>query len=871
MDLNKNILCATNPARISDALWQVINTSGVDLSDILIFLPSRRAVRVVEKMLVKKSGHSVILPRLVALGEGTDDEFQEDDINDVNNATIGDMERVIAIAQLLRTAGNVVGVNNMDTALSVAHDLVRMTDYLENEGVDIASIDWDKFVDEKYATHFQAKAQILNIISQFLPQYCAGRITKTMARNAGIRDWIRAVHNYKLVIVCASTASVPATADLMAVVATIPHGRIILPGKIAGRVGDLELATNPYNSEYRFLTRVGACITDVIPIDVGPSAIDFFNCAFGNDFTVRGDASAVSHCHLVTCGRESIEADVAAEIAAKSVADKKSVLIITPDAAGNQRLANALQARGLVADFSGGMPGNMTGVGRAILNMFDRWIESGATTFEELYVKNNRNLLNTIIAVVDDDSVVFTPTFDVLDSQAGQIWNAIAELSDILNQLNFVIDVRDARALLADVIGACSVRGTMNDTADVVVLGTIESRMQTADVVILSGLNEGMFPATGYDNNWLPRRVATEIGLPSPDRKVSLMALDFMNLSCGREVYWLRCVVSGGAEKIESRFLSRVAVAGGVFNSDIQTEVLPYDTKVGQDIVQTVLACDVVPLKPLDYSAPTPPADWSDVYVTKLEYLIHNPYAFYVNHILGLTPKDDYWEFPSAAKFGTLVHDTIERCMADSDVTAEKLISALDIGAHDILGGNNILFDFWHHRFIEFANVVVDELKKYPDIRFECSGHVDVYLDAEKQSKRTVRARADGVWSGGVLDIKTGKIPTDAQLISGTMPQLPIEALMLETGGFGNVFGRVKNPKMKFLHLARKNPHVADVERMANAGKDNAPVDVVRAAHDKIVELFRTYSAGNAPYEYRDTPDSDIKSHIYDDFARVGD
>ena len=35
------------------------------------------------------------------------------------------------------------------------------------------------------------------------------------------------------------------------------------------------------------------------------------------------------------------------------------------------------------------------------------------------------------------------------------------------------------------------VRRPMNDTARVVVLGTIESRMQTADVVILTGLNDG--------------------------------------------------------------------------------------------------------------------------------------------------------------------------------------------------------------------------------------------------------------------------------------------------------------------------------------------------------------------------------------------
>lgn len=39
-------------------------------------------------------------------------------------------------------------------------------------------------------------------------------------------------------------------------------------------------------------------------------------------------------------------------------------------------------------------------------------------------------------------------------------------------------------------------------------MGTIESRMQTADVIILTGLNEGMFPGLGYENAWLPRDIA---------------------------------------------------------------------------------------------------------------------------------------------------------------------------------------------------------------------------------------------------------------------------------------------------------------------------------------------------------------------------
>ena len=61
-----------------DALWHVMSMSGVDVADMLIFLPSRRAVRTVEKMIAEKSGGVAILPTLVALGEGSSCKFVVD-------------------------------------------------------------------------------------------------------------------------------------------------------------------------------------------------------------------------------------------------------------------------------------------------------------------------------------------------------------------------------------------------------------------------------------------------------------------------------------------------------------------------------------------------------------------------------------------------------------------------------------------------------------------------------------------------------------------------------------------------------------------------------------------------------------------------
>ena len=816
---------------MADALWRVMCDAGVDVCDMLIFLPSRRAVRTVEKMIAGRLGGCAILPTLVPLGSGVDD-VEEDDV--FKPDVISNTERVVVLAKLLAADAS---IGNISSALPVARDLVRMQDYLENEGVDASDINWTDLVDEKYANHFQNKAKIMNVLSEFMPIYANGRITSTMARNRDIRAWIDCLDKYKLVVVCASTASVPATSDLMVEIAKKSHGRIILSGKISGRDIDFELDTNPYNSEYKFLKRLNLSANDVIPIDVGDvsNVIDFMNYAFGNDCAITDVNCDLSNCHLIECPREAVEADVVAEIVQRSVADNKSVLVITPDAAGNQRIANALGARGLNADFSGGMSGTMTVTGRAILNILDSWIDADVNIFDRFYCECNFNLFDTIAKIVDEYKSEFTPGFEPDDPVSIQIWNAIKDLSDVLMRADVRLSLFDARALIADAIGTVSVRGQMNDSADVVVLGTIESRMQTADVVILTGLNEGMFPSRGYENAWLPRNLADKIGLPSADRKVSLQSLDFMNLSCGTQVYWMRSLVSGGVQTMESRFISRVIARRGVFDKNIQ-------------ILNDVLAYDDVPPCPLDTSVPTPPPDWSDVYVTELELLIHNPYAFYVRHILRLYVMDDYWTLPDARKFGDLVHKVIEE---NSGKSADVLVREMDRRALEILGPDSIVFHFWHKRFLEIAPIVVSELSRMQNMHSEIPGAVKI-------AGRTVRARADGVWNEGVMDIKTGSAPSKSQLEQGNMPQLPLEAYMLQSGGFSG-FTPVTRPLMRFLQL--KNSDVRIIEYDSDTTQQ-----MINAAVDKVTTLFNIYSAGGAGYEYHDT--SEQKYHQYDDLAR---
>ncbi len=829
---------------MADALWHVIQDGDADIADMLIFLPSRRAVRTVEKMIARKKGGAAVLPRLVALGEGAelsdfDDDYDAQSLDDV----VPDILRVCVAAKLLSADANIA---NISTALPVARDLIRVTDYLENEGVDVAGLDWSSVVDEKYAAHFQSKARMLNIISRVLPQCGGGRMTRAARRNADIRAWIDVIKNGKFsrVIVCASTASVPATADLMAAIAEMGNGRILLSGKISGQALDFTLETNPYNSEYKFLKRLGLTPGDVVEIDVGESAIDFFNQAFGN--VVSGEGRALTGCSLIECARESEEAAAAVEIAARAAAAGQSVLIITPDAAANGRLRAMFAARGIEADFSGGMSGAMCAAGRAILNMLDAWIERDDNTFERMYAAAGHDLLRMISNAIEDQDAALCPLFDMDDETYAPVWMALDELSRAIATVGIELSAHDARAFVADTLAGVSLRPPMTDDAQICVLGTIESRMQTADVVILTGLNEGMFPARGYENAWLPRGVAASVGLPSADRKVSLMSLDFMNLSCGPRVYWLRSKMAGGTQTTESRFLSRVRVHRGTF-----------DAEAADVVLGAVRNRDMPPARPLNPGVAAPGADWSDVYVTELELLIHNPYAFYARHILRLYPMDDWWQGPDARTFGNLVHDVIEH--ADGCTPAD-IVAMMDARARDIVGDRSVLFHFWHRRFLEIAPVIADVLSRFPG-RAEIAGSVRIPVGTS--GMRTVRARADRVSGAMVIDIKTGAAPSKKQLLDGNMPQLPLEAYMLQTGGFAAMATtRDVAPEMMFVQL-----RAGDVRTITYDAQQTS--EMMAAAIDKLTALFQQYTAGAAEYEYR--VQSDAKYRAYDDLARADD
>ena len=57
--------------------------------------------------------------------------------------------------------------------------------------------------------------------------------------------------------------------------------------------------------------------------------------------------------------------------------------------------------------------------------------------------------------------------------------------------------------------------------------GTMEARLNTADLVILGGLNEEIWPAVPTPDPWLSRGMRAEVGLRLPEKTIGLSAHDW--------------------------------------------------------------------------------------------------------------------------------------------------------------------------------------------------------------------------------------------------------------------------------------------------------------------------------------------------------
>ncbi|HSD91445.1 MAG TPA: double-strand break repair protein AddB, partial [Methyloceanibacter sp.] len=220
-----------------------------------IYLPTRRAARALrDAFLTEAKRDALLLPRIRTLGDPDEEAaiiFETEDNPDDDGALgapaiaalprrLALMRLVLAFAKQLRAGATaergVAAPPLVDVtpgqASYLAADLANLMDDWEREEIDLSKL--EEIVPEEFAGHWQLTVDFLKIVTEHWPEYLKdnGLASPIARRNALMaREAARlAVGSPYPVIAAGSTGTVPATARLLEVIASLPNGAVVLPG-----------------------------------------------------------------------------------------------------------------------------------------------------------------------------------------------------------------------------------------------------------------------------------------------------------------------------------------------------------------------------------------------------------------------------------------------------------------------------------------------------------------------------------------------------------------------------------------------------------------------------------------------------------------
>ena len=149
---------------------------------------------------------------------------------------------------------------------------------------------------------------------------------------------------------------------------------------------------------------------------------------------------------------------------------------------------------------------------------------------------------------------------------SGTLWEKAAgqEARAAMNELEAeagagsAMTPQDYTRLVHDTLAAREARDPVEPHPRIRIWGTLEARVQGADLLILGGLNESGWPDLPPPDPWLNRALRVQAGLLLPERRIGLQAHDFQQAIAAREVWLTRSVRSADAQTVVSRWLNRV-------------------------------------------------------------------------------------------------------------------------------------------------------------------------------------------------------------------------------------------------------------------------------------------------------------------------
>lgn len=435
-------------------------------------------------------------------------------------------------------------------------------------------------------------------------------------------------------------------------------------------------------------------------------------------------------------------------------------------------------------------------------------------------------------------------------------------LEDIRSEarsLGTQISPSDLGLVMRDTLNEVAVRPPYGGHPRVSIYGLLESRMARADLVICGGLTEGSWPQTPSSEALLAPGVLRALGVPGAEFRIGLAAHDLAGAMGAPEVVLSRALRDAEGPVLPSRFLLRAEALLGALGANHREERIP--------ALAARIDRSSAPAQPYERPAPRPSAEQRkvDIKVTALDRLLGDPYQFYAREILGLRKLDTLAADPfnDPALRGTLVHDIL-------DAWHKAQVAQPDLGIVDFatekfaqLEVHPLFRGLWQprilgalERFEEWVNEALEQGREV--IATESNGSMTV-------QGVVVRGRADRIdrLPDGrlvLVDYKTGKPPSAAQVEHGYALQMGLLGLIGEHGAFeaGEDLITATAGGFEYWSLAKKDGEFGYVDQPMKVGAKRSgltPDEFLPKHEEFLARAIAHYILGDHPFTAKLNPD----------------
>jgi ATP-dependent helicase/nuclease subunit B len=346
------------------------------LADTLILVPTRRSVRALrEAFLRATNGKPTLLPRMAPLGDLDESDWDGLSGDDALSlpAAIDGSEREALLSELVAAFKDGEGqpiAQSAAQALKLARELAGLLDELAIDGVPFHRL--EALVEGNFAIHWRRTLEFLAIVGKHWPKILEsrGQIDALDRRTRSIRAqaarW-RERPPATPVIAAGSTGSQPATRELLATIAGLPRGVVVLPGLDREIDAESWSKLDPTHPQFGLRDLLAALGSDRRDIAEWPGApgdrarahliAELMRPAETTDAWQRPETAALDHVTRADCATPHQEALVIALALREALeTPERTAALVTPDRDLARRVTAELRRWQIDIDDSAGQP-----------------------------------------------------------------------------------------------------------------------------------------------------------------------------------------------------------------------------------------------------------------------------------------------------------------------------------------------------------------------------------------------------------------------------------------------------------------------------------------------------------------------------------